>query len=52
MLVSTAIRIGKARIFEDTKISLLGREEAFECLEFPENTDPLHRSHSSVSTRN
>jgi clan AA aspartic protease len=33
--VETANGIGKARIFQDAKISLLGREGTFECLELP-----------------
>ena len=33
--VETATGIGKARIFQDAKISLLGREGTFECLELP-----------------
>ncbi|MCL1467207.1 retroviral-like aspartic protease family protein [Argonema galeatum] len=33
--VETATGIGKARIFQDAKVSLLGREGTFECLELP-----------------
>jgi clan AA aspartic protease len=33
--VETAAGISKARIFQDAKISLLGREGTFECLELP-----------------
>lgn len=33
--VATATGIGKARIFQDTKISICGREGTFECLELP-----------------
>jgi clan AA aspartic protease len=39
--VATANGIGKARIFQDAKISLLGREGTFECLELPGGTDTL-----------
>ncbi|MGB3694198.1 MAG: retroviral-like aspartic protease family protein [Spirulinaceae cyanobacterium] len=39
--VETANGIGKARIFQDAKISLLGREGTFECLELPGGTNPL-----------
>ncbi|KAM3089997.1 retroviral-like aspartic protease family protein [Phormidesmis sp. 146-35] len=39
--VSTAMGIGKARIFQDAKISLRGREGTFECLELPGGRDPL-----------
>ncbi len=39
--VATAIGIGKARIFEHAKISLLGREGTFECLELPGVSDAL-----------
>ena len=35
-----ATGVSKARIFQDTKISLLGRE-GFECLELPGGNDPL-----------
>jgi clan AA aspartic protease len=33
--VETATGISQARIFQDAKISLLGREGTFECLELP-----------------
>lgn len=39
--VMTATGFSKARIFQDAKISLLGREGTFECLELPGGTDPL-----------
>lgn len=39
--VATATGIGKARIFQDAKISLLGREGTFECLELPGGRDAL-----------
>lgn len=39
--VSTAHGIGRARIFQDAKISLLGREGTFECLELPGGIEPL-----------
>ncbi|HAG79657.1 MAG TPA: aspartyl protease [Cyanobacteria bacterium UBA12227] len=39
--VATAMGIGKARIFQDAKISLFGREGTFECLELPGGGDPL-----------
>ena len=39
--VSTATGLGKARIFQDAKISLLGREGTFECLELPGGTQAL-----------
>jgi predicted aspartyl protease len=39
--VSTAMGIGKARIFQDAKISLCGREGTFECLELPGGRDAL-----------
>ena len=39
--VITATGISKARIFQDAKISLLGREGTFECLELPGGSDPL-----------
>jgi clan AA aspartic protease len=39
--VATATGFSKARIFEDAKISLCGREGTFECLEFPGGTDAL-----------
>lgn len=33
--------ISKARIFQDAKISLCGREDTFECLELPGSRDAL-----------
>ncbi|MBO1346442.1 MAG: aspartyl protease family protein [Hormoscilla sp. GUM202] len=39
--VETASGIGKARIFQDAKISLLSREGTFECLELPGGSSPL-----------
>lgn len=39
--VATATGISKARIFQDAKISLLGREGTFECLELPGGRDAL-----------
>ena len=39
--VSTAMGIGKARIFQDAKISMFGREGTFDCLELPGGSDPL-----------
>jgi clan AA aspartic protease len=39
--VSTAMGISKARIFQDAKISLHGREGTFECLELPGGRDAL-----------
>lgn len=39
--VDVATGFGKARIFEDAKISLCGREGTFECLELPGGTDAL-----------
>ncbi|KAM3092900.1 retroviral-like aspartic protease family protein [Phormidesmis sp. 146-35] len=39
--VETATGIGKARIFQDAKISLMGREGTFECLELPGGQSPL-----------
>jgi len=39
--VETATGIGKARIFQDAKISLCGREGTFECLELPGGNKPL-----------
>jgi predicted aspartyl protease len=38
--VETAVGISKARIFQDAKISLLGREGTFECLELPGGRSP------------
>lgn len=39
--VETAVGISKARIFQDAKISLLGRKGTFECLELPGGRSPL-----------
>lgn len=39
--VETATGISQARIFQDAKISLLGREGTFECLELPGGQSPL-----------
>ncbi|MGB8700141.1 MAG: retroviral-like aspartic protease family protein [Thermosynechococcaceae cyanobacterium] len=39
--VETATGISEARIFQDAKISLLGREGTFECLELPGGRNPL-----------
>jgi hypothetical protein len=39
--VETANGIGKARIFQDAKISLVKREGTFECLELPGGGSPL-----------
>ncbi len=39
--VATATGIGKARIFRDATISVLGREGTFECLELPGGRDVL-----------
>lgn len=39
--VATATGIGKARIFQDAKISICGREGTFECLELPGGHNPL-----------
>ncbi|MEL0590352.1 MAG: aspartyl protease family protein [Planktothrix rubescens PR222] len=39
--VATATGISKARIFQDAKISLCGREGTFECLELPGGRDAL-----------
>jgi predicted aspartyl protease len=39
--VATATGIGKARIFQDAKNFLLGREGTFECLELPGSQNPL-----------
>ena len=39
--ISTANGIGTARIFQDAKISLCGRESTFECLELPGGQNPL-----------
>lgn len=39
--VATATGFSTARIFQDAKISLCGREGTFECLELPGGTDAL-----------
>jgi clan AA aspartic protease len=39
--VTTASGFRKARIFQDARISLLGREGTFECLELPGGRDAL-----------
>jgi clan AA aspartic protease len=39
--VETATGISQARIFQDAKISLLGREGTFKCLELPGGRSPL-----------
>jgi clan AA aspartic protease len=39
--VSTAMGIGKARIFQDAKLSICGREGTFECIELPGGKDGL-----------
>ncbi|ARI82717.1 hypothetical protein C789_1759 [Microcystis aeruginosa FACHB-905 = DIANCHI905] len=39
--VSTATGLSKARVFQDAKILLCGREGTFECLELPGGRDPL-----------
>ena len=39
--VATAMGLGKARIFQDAKISVQGREGTFECLELPKGFDAL-----------
>jgi predicted aspartyl protease len=39
--VMTAVGIGKARIFEDARLVLCGREGTFECLELPEGGSAL-----------
>lgn len=39
--VSTATGVSKARVFQDAKISLCGREGTFECLELPGSQEPL-----------
>ena len=41
MDVATATGLSKARIFQDARISLLGREGNFECLELPGGRDAL-----------
>lgn len=39
--VSTANGVSKARVFQDAKILLCGREGTFECLELPGGQEPL-----------
>lgn len=39
--VATATGLNKARIFQDAKISLCGREGTYECLELPGGRDAL-----------
>ncbi|AFY79799.1 aspartyl protease family protein [Oscillatoria acuminata] len=39
--VATAMGIGKARIFQDAKLSMFDREGTFECLELPGGGDAL-----------
>jgi clan AA aspartic protease len=39
--VTTATGLSTARIFQDAKISLCGREGTFECLELPGGRNPL-----------
>ena len=39
--VATATGLSKARIFQDAKISLCGREGTFECLELPGGREAL-----------
>ncbi|MGK7946212.1 MAG: retroviral-like aspartic protease family protein [Microcystaceae cyanobacterium] len=39
--VETAAGINQARIFQDAKISLMGREGTFECLELPGGSSAL-----------
>lgn len=39
--VATVSGISKARIFQDAKVSLCGREGTFECLELPGGQNPL-----------
>lgn len=41
VVVETATGISEARIFQDAKISLRGREGTFECLELSEGKTPL-----------
>lgn len=41
VVVETATGVSEARIFQDAKISLCGREGTFECLELPEGKTPL-----------
>ncbi|MBT9317756.1 aspartyl protease family protein [Leptothoe spongobia TAU-MAC 1115] len=39
--VTTATGLSSARIFQDAKIDLCGRQGTFECLELPGGRDPL-----------
>jgi hypothetical protein len=39
--VATAMGLGKARIFQDAKFFVQGREGTFECLELPRGCDAL-----------
>ena len=39
--VATATGISQARVFQDARLSILGREGSFECLELPGGQDPL-----------
>lgn len=39
--VLTAMGLGKARIFQDAKLMICGREGTFECLELPRESNPL-----------
>ncbi|MDB9314894.1 retroviral-like aspartic protease family protein [Spirulina sp. CS-785/01] len=39
--VATATGLSKARIFQDAKISILGREGTYECLELPGGSNAL-----------
>lgn len=41
VLVSTANGVSETHIYEDAKLSLLGREGTFECLELPGGEQPL-----------
>lgn len=39
--VSTANGVSKARVFQDARLSICGREGTFECLELPGGREPL-----------
>ncbi|OCR00885.1 aspartyl protease [Oscillatoriales cyanobacterium USR001] len=41
VVVETAMGVSEARIFQDAKISLCGREGTFECWELPEGRNAL-----------
>jgi clan AA aspartic protease len=41
VVIETAVGISDARIFQDAKISICGREGTFECLELPEGRSAL-----------